>query len=421
MANITPKIGFRYFSSQEYLLDRHVQTWFQSMQKWGASAVIIPAKFDLVIPEDIFESAKNYGLEPIIHFNNTLPSARVFNDCIFFLDMYKKWGVKYVILGDKPNNKSSWPMAQWHDETLADRFLERFIPLADYAVRIGLQPIMAPLQPGGDYWDCAFLELILSGLKQRKMAHILDTLILASFGYTFSKPLSWGAGGPERWPASKPYITPAGQEDQLGFHHFEWMQAVSQQVTGEKMPVIILDAGTPGASLDQLPDMRFADTLQKILTACQNPQSSHEAQASALPRFNDLVFACCFNLKDMKRLLGTEFSPEGLERIFRSDASKRKQTHSNNRKQKYLDHYLLLPAYDSGVSDVVLNKVRPLIKKFHPTVGFSIDEASCASRVSIYPDPFLFTDAQIDQLRAAGCKVEILPQSGIEIATLLQS
>jgi hypothetical protein len=88
--------------------------------------------------------------------------------------------------------------------------------------------------------------------------------------------------------------------------------------------------------------------------------------------------------------------------------------------QKHLAHYLLLPSYESGVSDVVLNKVRPIIKKLHPTMGFSLEEASHAEKVSIFPDPYLFKEQQINQLRSAGCEVEILPESGIEIATRLQ-
>jgi hypothetical protein len=87
---------------------------------------------------------------------------------------------------------------------------------------------------------------------------------------------------------------------------------------------------------------------------------------------------------------------------------------------KFLSHYLLLPSYASGVSDVVLNKIRPLIKNLKPTVGFSLEEALHASKVSIFPDPNIFKDEHIRTLRQAGCKVEILPNSGIEIATYLQ-
>jgi hypothetical protein len=135
---------------------------------------------------------------------------------------------------------------------------------------------------------------------------------------------------------------------------------------------------------------------------------------------NESVIACTFNLETLKSLLGTEFSLEALTRLFLSQKQAEKKAKAHYEGHKPLKHYLLLPAYASGVSDVVLNKVRPLIKKYRPTVGFSLEEAACASKVSIYPDPVLFKDEQINQLRAAGCEVEILPQSGIEIATLLQ-
>lgn len=420
MANKTPKIGFSYFSSPKYLLDRHVQTWFSALQRWGGSLVILEGNFDLVIPEDIFITSTKYRLDPIIHFKTILPSARRFNECAFLLDIYKKWGAKYVILGDQPNTKLGWPSAGWHDDTLVEDFLDRFIPLANHALKIGLVPILAPLLPGGDYWDCAFMEMMLDGLKQRKMANILDAMVLSSYGYTYRKPLSWGAGGPERWPGSKPYMTPEGQEDQLGFHHFEWMQAASQRVTGQKMPVIILDAGSPEPKLKQAPQVTVEDTLRQILAAVQRPQGASSSQLGEDPLFNEMVLACTFSLASLKRLLGADFTQQGLDRIFQVGKTEKITPHIHSNSHKHFEHYLLLPAYASGVSDVVLNKVRPLIKKYHPTVGFSLQEAIHASKVSVFPDPYLFTDEQINHLRAAGCEVELLPQTGIEIATLVQ-
>jgi hypothetical protein len=79
-----------------------------------------------------------------------------------------------------------------------------------------------------------------------------------------------------------------------------------------------------------------------------------------------------------------------------------------------------LPAHTSGISDVILNKIRPLIKHRQTTVGFSPSEAKFARKVSIYPDPIVFSDEVIDELRSAGCTVEILPDSGIDIATMIQ-
>lgn len=415
MANSTPKLGFSYFSSQEYRLDRHLHTWLPALQKWGASNVIFTANFELAIPEDVFIFAQNHGLEPIIHFDTTLPSARSFNDTAFLLEIYRKWGTKYVILGDKPNTKQGWQSAGWHDDTLVESFLDCFIPMANQALKLGMKPIMAPLEPGGDYWDCAFLELILGGLQKRKLSHILEALILSSYGYIYQKPISWGAGGPERWPGSKPYHTPEGQEDQLGFHNFEWAQAASQRVIGKKMPVIVLDAGAPGPIINQVG--KIDETLHEILTACNQPYS--EGDWPQDPVFNDQVLACFFSLETIHKLKGTDFSLEALDQVFSKAQTFEGKTKGQRKSGKHFDHYLLLPAYDSGVSDVVLNKVRPVIKKFRPTVGFSLQDASYASKVSIFPDP-LFTDEQINLLRASGCEVEILPKTGIEIATLLQ-
>jgi hypothetical protein len=257
-------------------------------------------------------------------------------------------------------------------------------------------------------------------LKNRKLTQLLDMLILSSYGYTYQNPLSWGEGGPERWPGSKPYLTPDGQENQLGFHNFEWIQAASQRVIGKRMPVIILDAGRPGPALDLDQPVKIDEILRDILTACNNPQIPGSDQTSNFPVFNEMVMACGFSLETMKNLLGKDFSLEAISRIFLQDKPEKRKIIDLKNSCKQLEHYLLLPSYAAGVSDVVLNKVRPLIKKFKPTVGFSIVEAACASKVSVFPDPYVFTDEQINQLRAAGCEVEILPQTGIEIATLLQ-
>lgn len=417
MANNTSKIGFSYFSSKEYLLNRPLNAWLPALQRWGSSMVILAGNFDLAVPEDVFICAQNNHLEPVVHFKTVLPTARAYNDAALMLDIYKKWGAQYVILGHQPNDQTTWPVASWHYETLVDRYLDRFIPLANHAVRIGLQPVLAPMHPGGDYWDCAFLELFLSGLKRRRMQRILNKLVLSSYGYTFHKPLSWGEGGPERWPGSKPYLTPEDQEDQIGFHNFEWAQAASQRITGEKLPVIILDAGRPGPAFDQHRDENAFNSMRQIFAVCNK---SKEKDPGQTPVFNEKVLACTFSLDTLQALMGQEFSVEGLDRLFDTGLQRRGKAVLSENQEKQISHYLLLPSYDSGVSDVVLNKVKPLIKHLRPTVGFSLEEASYASKVSIFPDPFLFKDEHINALRKAGCKVEILPNSGIEIATYLQ-
>jgi hypothetical protein len=420
MADKSHHIGFSYFAEPKYLVAQQLHTWMPLLQKWGAKYIVLHSDFDLAVPEDVFISARNNGLDPFVHFTVPLPSARAFNDASVLLDIYKKWGAKYVILGDQPNAKHAWPIANWHYETLVEKYLDRLIPLANHAVRIGLRPILAPLLPGGDYWDCAFLELLLDGLKQHQMDHIIKTLTLASYGYTFHKPLQWGEGGPECWSGSKPYQTPQGHQDQIGFNNYEWVQASSQRMLGEKLPVLILDAGRSSPSIEPVEDERSIKTLQILINACRENRSKETDPSAQVPALDDLVLGCTFGLDTFRTLLGGEFSIESLNRLFFSQPSTVDKAFSAHTDVKFLKHYLLLPTYASGVPDVVLNKVRPLIKSLQPTVGFSLEEAACAAKVSVFPDPFLFPDEKINMLRSAGCQVEILPYSGIEIATQLQ-
>ncbi|MDY6872368.1 MAG: hypothetical protein SVR81_00155 [Chloroflexota bacterium] len=414
MAKVKQNIGFSYFTSREYLVRKRVETWFPILRQLGATQVVLESGFDRAIPEDVFQTARKNGLEPIVHFKGELPLARQFNSLVVILDAYAKWDVQFIILGEKPNTKSAWPAAGWHYDHLIDHFLDRFIPIANYAEKIGLTPVLPPLQPGGDYWDTAFLEMVMQGLKQRKMDALLEKIGLASFGFTFNKSLNWGSGGPEMWAGSKPYFTPDGQEDQIGFQNYEWARAVFNRVTGRKPTVLILDAGNPGPIGPPQDKDQVIETLQLIHSACLG-----EVEPEA-PKLSGPILGCVFSLETLTELMEGNLSFPILQSIFKSDQVVDVPDDSKSAAtDKSIEHYLLLPAHESGVSDVVLNKVRPIIKQLQPTIGFSVSEAILARRVSVFPDPLLFPEEKINALRLAGCQVEVLPQSGIEIATQL--
>lgn len=415
MDKVVTEIGLQYFTSQEYLINQQLNSWLPSLQRIGASAVVFSAGFDFAVPEDVIQCAINNQLKPVVHFTTILPTAQHFGEVSYLFDLYAKWGVESVILGDKPNIRDSWGMGEWRHENLINQFLNRFVSLAQHSIEVGLIPVFPPLQPGGEFWDTAFLELALEGLKQRQVWRVLDDLVLSSYGYTFNKPLTWGRGGPERWSISKPYSTPEGQEDQLGFHNFEWMEAISQKVTRENLPVMILDAGSPGkGNLDN-----YLESVQKILNACQNRQSN-EVIGDDLITMNESVSLCAFSLDTLDKCHGGKLDISTLEKIFGQRSVQEKMDMPQASNAKFIHHYLLLPKHESGVSDVVLNKVRPFIKKYQPTIGFSLEEASLAEKVSIFPDPLLFTTTEVNRLRSAGCVVQVLPESGIDIATSLQ-
>ena len=416
MANIQQTLGFSYFSAPDYLIKNRIDTWFPILKELGGKQLIIEAGFDRAIPEDVFQTAYANGMEIIIHFTDELPLARKFNDVAILLDTYAKWGVKVIILGSQPNCKSGWTNSGWRNDNLVDHFLDRFIPLADTIEKLGLIPAFPPLQPGGDYWDTAFLEMAIRGLKRRQMDAVLEKLCLASFGYTFNRSLTWGAGGPESWSGAQPYSTPEGQEDQLGFNNYEWMQAIVERLTGKRPAVLILDAGNPAVDLNLAGIDTSLERLQLIVEACNGVETATDIN---LPELNGSILACTFDLDTLSTLLGGNLSITALQSIFKGNSAEPSAEGKSTFNGKPIAHYLLLPAHETGVSDVVLKKVRPIIKQCNPTIGFSLEEAKLAKKVTIFPDPVIFPDAKIDALRAAGCTVEILPQSGIEIATFL--
>ena len=418
MNETLPRIGFSYFTSPNYQLHSQLSDWLPIMKDFGASSVIFQSDFLRAIPEDAFIISRESGIKPIVHFTSELPKARDLKKTAILVDIYKKRGVEEIIFGDRPNLKGAWPTASWHDKNLVEHFLDRFIPLASYAVQQGIRPVFPPLQPGGDFWDTSFIDLAISSLKNRKLESILQNLILSSFGYTFGKPLSWGMGGPERWTGAKPYQLQDGQEDQLGFNNFEWVKKIAERNLGFEVPVIILEAGFHGKSNQEKNKDEILKSIKSILAAL-GKGSAKDLTDSAI-KFPASVLGCYFSLEKIRILMDGHLPLTQFFEIFELPKQEKKPESKINKEPKIISHYLLLPSHAGSVSDVVLNKVRPIIKKFKPAVGFSLFEASFAQNVSIFPDPILFTEEKINQLRSAGCKVEILPDSGIEIATRLQ-
>ena len=418
MNHFLQNIGFTYFDTQNFYVNKELNRWIPVLKNLGATTVIFKSDFSKAIPEDVFIRALDSDLKPIIHFNTPLPSARSLNQVIVLLDAYAKWGVSQIILGDKPNNKSSWATTAWHGEKLVDHYLDRFLPLANYLVQIGIKPVMAPLQPGGDYWDLTFLDLALAGLHDRKMEKILDQMCLSCYGYSEGRPLSWGSGGPEKWLDVKPYLTPIGQEDQLGFRNFEWVQSISFERTGRKIPILILDAGSNHHEnhVEKAPSQDL-EKLSEVIDLLINTHKGESSKTIQEPLYDKSINACTFDLNTISNMIESSFEPERLINMFKKYVNKESSEKQIEASPKLFAHYLLLPAQKSGISDVVLNKVRPVIKKYQPTVGFSVFEASFASKVSVFPDPIVFPPDEINALRTAGCLVEILPESGIDIAT----
>ena len=90
---------------------------------------------------------------------------------------------------------------------------------------------------------------------------------------------------------------------------------------------------------------------------------------------------------------------------------------NSNNGTGHISHYVLLPLYSWGVADWDLDLILPLVQEHHPTIGFSLSEASLASRVTVVGSDNTFSEESIKMLQDAGCSVDRMGEDGIIFAS----
>jgi hypothetical protein len=445
------RLGFHYFPDAHHYRESDLHAWLPELKALGASWLVLLGPAGRAIPEYFLSGLLAAGIEPVLHLPLPVGDPSPARDLEVLFHTYARWGLHYLVPFDRPNSRISWPSAAWAQSDLVERFLDRFIPVARIAVQAGLNPVFPPLEPGGGYWDTAFLRVALQGIERRGLRDLLDRLVLSAQASSGERPLNWGSGGPERWPDARPYFTPPGIEDQRGFHIFDWYAAIARAATGRDFAFLLLAAGShsngrgngKGPRLDEGTHARRNLAIAAAVIpqeAAQDPKSSGvngaaTGQTARLDPVPPAVLAVNYWLLAAEpgspHAARAWFYPDGTPRpaaiALRNWANRSLGVNSNGAGNSSstgspkhpLTHYLLLPAYDWGVTDWHLNLVRPFIKKHRPAVGFSLAEAACASRVTVIGGPHEYPDSALDQLRRAGCMVERVTGSGTNIATQL--
>jgi hypothetical protein len=436
------RVGFHYFPNTLHYGEKDSDQWIPELQALGAGWIIVQSETDRAIPESFLSSLCNAQIEPIVQFTKGLEKRLETTDMRTLLDAYARWGVRTVSFFDRPNSRSAWPASEWAQNGLVERFLDRYIPLASLALECNIVPLFPALEPGGNFWDTAFLSLSLQSLARRNRVDLLDNLVLSVYAWTHNRSLNWGAGGPERWPDARPYFTPPGEEDQMGFRAYEWYMATASTIVNKEVPVILLGAGVPHepSSKDHKdwPDEIHTEICLAISQLLRNePAADPEKPSSPLEPIGNSVLAANFWL--LTDEMGSPHSadawykPDGTLRNIVNELRKKETQNKSIRAEmppedsksigsgdQAINHYLLLPAYEWGIADWHLDVIRPFVKKYKPTIGFSIDEASLARKVTVIGNNQSFSEEQLENLRVAGCQVERISGDGISIATQLQ-
>ena len=442
------RIGFQYCPNTYQYREADLITWLPELVAMGAQWLVLEAPAERAIPENFLRPMISSGIEPILKFNLSIANPPDLEQISMLIDVYAQWGVHYITLFDRPNTLAAWSQDTWVQQNLVDRFLNAFIPLAEYISQAGIHPVFPGLEPGGNFWDTAFLRSALQGMKERGHTRLLKRLVIGAYAWPGSKSLNWGAGGPKAWPGVKPYFTPDDEQDHLGFRIFDWYTTITEEVLGHRLPIILLGTGASqkmALQLEQTGKHRLSEgninfSIANLLAGSYDA-SDHEEIIHPIPPH---VIAGCFSQifanAGNAAAEYTWFSVDGkaspIVTRLKEWKERRKNKHkasisekpepshqesSASKTKKPIKHYLLLPRYKWGVEEWYLEVTRPFIKKYRPTVGFSMREAFLAEKVTIIGGKQAFPERLVVELERSGAKVVQISGNGTEIATKLAS
>lgn len=422
------RLGFHYFFDTLHYRETDLQTWVPEVKALGGSWLTLVAPSDRAVPETFIRGLIEEKIEPILHFHLPLDRSPDLESLNLLFRAYANWGVHYIVLYDRPNCRRYWASASWSQSDLVERFLDYYLPAASLIHKAGMAPVFPPLEPGGDYWDTAFLKAALQGILRRDQSDLAESLVLGAYAWAKEATVSWGAGGPERWPMARPYSTPPNQEDQRGFYIFDWYLAIASAVLDQSRPVILLASG-PGSPVTDLDAhtrtnvaiARLMQNLPSRTNGAAHPVSSH-------------VLACNFWILsaavDSREAESAWFQPDGralpivtaLTRLghgkdLREAAIDTIPGADFSTRIKPINHYVLVPRQPDLSMQFLQGHWSVITEKF-PTIGFSLEEATLAEQVTVLADETTIPEEDLECLRCAGCKVERLSGNGISIAPI---
>lgn len=400
--------GFHYFPDDSHYRTADLNAWLPELRALGAKWLTLIGSATRAIPEPFITALLNEGLTPIIHLP-ALPPRDSVPTLEPLFRTYAKWGVRYVACFSEPNTRAAWPPAEWGKTALVERFLDMLLPILRAQAEAGLLPVFPALKAGGEYWDTSFLEAALAGMERRGQMDLAQQLTFAVNLWTYNRPANWGAGGLQRWPEAKPYLTPTGSQDQRGFYQFDWLDEIIRTRLGQARPLLCL-AGGPrlndhtDETLPALDDLRHASCTQSILQA-QLPEHLLNVNFWLLAAPEASPFAS----EAWYRSDGTTLAAvDGLKRWAATQHPERSEAKSKDARAhgKPINHYLLLPTFEWGISEWHWSAALDFVKAYQPTCGFSVEEAAQAENVTIVGNEQGIGREVETKLRQAGCVVK---------------
>lgn len=386
------QLGFHYYPDTDHYTQADLDVWLPVLQSAGTSWLTLRATVATSIPTDFLKILVEHEIQPIIHITDLVGTprmAQVYTE----LKRYADVGVDYVIFYDRPNMRASWPASSWSHEALLNRYVKLLLPALEAQVDMGMKALLPPLEPGGDYWDTVFLQTSLALLQSQASDAVLEKLMLSTYMWTYGKPLDWGKGGLQAWPGARPYCAPDGFQDQRGFQINDWYQEIAVHTLGRRLPTVVV-AGGAGPS--------HAFSTPEAIQLGNNEVARYLAE-HGLP--DALLNFCFYPLTTAEN--HQDFPAAWYIRPTAKDVSREEPIADEEHVcEKIFAHYVLL-GLSNQINGVQLwNAIAPPIMSTRATVGFSVEEAKQAKRVTIIGDYETIPDSIDAELRASGAAIE---------------
>lgn len=366
------KFGLHYFHDELHYTQAYWTDLGSRISALGAGWLTLAASDKRAIPETFLRSVIDAGIRPIVHIHAKIGTISL-REIAPILKSYADWGVRHVVVYDRPNLQSSWNQADWSRGELLDRFTDQILPLLHVEREVGLEPMLPPLDPGGDYWDTAFLEALLTVIERRNQSDLLKEMGYSLYAWTHGRPLDWGKGGPDAWPDAKPYHHPEDSEDHIGFRIYEWYQAIIQRLTGAEAPLYVLAGGyTYGVHSKREDPIDLQCQIYEFLGSNDAPDYLRCFNFEAF-QADENVFSNWF---DANLHFGVMANA-----IQECQRAQRKTAYAGIKKP--IDHYALLPSTGTQHALEIWQNAAPFAIAAQPAVGFSIEEALYARKVTI--------------------------------------
>ncbi len=412
-------VGFHYSLSPSHLAVEAGRYWLPVLEGLGARWLIVRLSNARDVPTSLFATFTRAGLEIVVVLDPPQIGMLKRADVEDAAAACAKVGVRYMAVYDRPNSIDQWVVSEWFRPKPARQFVEKLLPCLQAVADKGLVPVLPALDARGDYWDLGFLSETLKMIAGSPYSPLLEKVAIGIRNFAHNRPLAWGKGGKTRWPQAGPYLRPPDSQDHVGFWLFEWYDEVVREVVGQTLPMVAVANGVVVGE-DHDPDYPAVDELTHSIRSVEMARTLMEGE---LPSYvlNQAFWVLHGDDAGGKRSADW-FRPDGSELPAVSALKLMKKSPrpilssgggvAVTKVRRPIYHYLLFynppiqPIRSGWERPALIEAVTGYVDRFQPTVGFTVEEAKRASRVTLIGGDLQVGATLEGELKATGCLVE---------------